>query len=241
MRVNLKSGGSTNFDNNGVGYPMSDAVMLQTPQSCLTQGSGALTVTAAVRNDRATLPVNLGLSFLVPRADPLVTPSLNNATVAMTKGNCAGGYTLFSATYSIPGGQSSSARLDVTSGTGADAVVDAFKAASDLSGTCGVLTGTAACQGTSSTSSTASSTSSTTSTSATPTGPSQPGAVGTWKWYGCQTEATGTRALNGKSTAADTMTLESCSTFCAGFNYFGVEYAREWFVSPRSVKYIALS
>ena len=230
VRVNLKDGSSQNFDNNGAGYPVSDAVMLQKPQSCLLTATGALTVTAAVRNDRATLPVNLGLSFLVPQADPLVTPALNNASVALTKGNCAGGYTLFSGTYNIPGGKSSTARLDVSSGSGADVVVDAFKAASELPGACIPFTGGTSCSDASSTSSTVSSTSGT-SASATPTGPSQPATVGAWRWYGCQTEATGARALSAKSFAADTMTLDSCSTFCAGYNYFGVEYAREWLVT----------
>jgi hypothetical protein len=41
------------------------------------------------------------------------------------------------------------------------------------------------------------------------------------------TEATGKRALDAKTFAADTMTLEACQTFCAGYNYFGVEYSRE--------------
>ncbi|KAK2050271.1 galactose oxidase [Colletotrichum somersetense] len=55
----------------------------------------------------------------------------------------------------------------------------------------------------------------------------QPATVGNWKWYGCQTEATNARALAAKTYASDDMTLESCSTFCAGFTYFGVEYSRE--------------
>lgn len=44
---------------------------------------------------------------------------------------------------------------------------------------------------------------------------------------GCFTEATDKRALSGKTFAAATMTLESCATFCAGFQLFGVEYSRE--------------
>jgi len=59
------------------------------------------------------------------------------------------------------------------------------------------------------------------------TGPSQPAKVGSWNLYGCQTEGTNVRALSGTSYASDGMTLESCSTFCAGYKYAGVEYARE--------------
>lgn len=48
-----------------------------------------------------------------------------------------------------------------------------------------------------------------------------------WTYYGCQTEATNARALSSKSTAYDTMTLESCASDCAGYTYFGTEYGRE--------------
>ncbi len=52
--MTMTSGSTTLFDNNGNGYPISDAVILQTPQSCLLQGSGALTVSAVV----SSLPLN---------------------------------------------------------------------------------------------------------------------------------------------------------------------------------------
>jgi hypothetical protein len=52
-------------------------------------------------------------------------------------------------------------------------------------------------------------------------------AVAGWTYYGCQTEATNARALSSKSTAYDTMTLESCASNCAGYTYFGTEYGRE--------------
>jgi len=52
-------------------------------------------------------------------------------------------------------------------------------------------------------------------------------AVSAWTYYGCQTEATSSRALASKATAYDTMTLESCASDCAGYIYFGVEYGRE--------------
>ncbi|KAG7293052.1 hypothetical protein NEMBOFW57_003098 [Staphylotrichum longicolle] len=61
----------------------------------------------------------------------------------------------------------------------------------------------------------------------TPAGPSQPATVGTYKWYGCRTEATGIRALSATTFASDTMTLEACKAFCSAFTYFGVEYSRE--------------
>lgn len=35
------------------------------------------------------------------------------------------------------------------------------------------------------------------------------------------------RALGAKSTSSDTMTIDSCASFCSGFKYFGTEYGRE--------------
>ncbi|KAH8892639.1 galactose oxidase [Thozetella sp. PMI_491] len=80
----------------------------------------------------------------------------------------------------------------------------------------------------SSTQSVASGISTAVTTPSTPATPYQPGTVDSvWTWYGCQTEGTNARALSSKTFAADTMTLESCATFCSGYMYFGVEYARE--------------
>jgi len=66
-----------------------------------------------------------------------------------------------------------------------------------------------------------------TSAPSVPSGPTQPAKVGTWTLVGCQTEGSQDRALSGKSYAADGMTLESCTTFCAGYAFAGVEYGRE--------------
>lgn len=72
-------------------------------------------------------------------------------------------------------------------------------------------------------------TTSTTSTTAAPTatGPAVKETVGNWDFQGCYMETETGRALSGKTLAQDLMTLEMCGEFCAGFNYFGVEYGRE--------------
>ncbi|KAI1166949.1 WSC domain-containing protein [Nemania serpens] len=69
----------------------------------------------------------------------------------------------------------------------------------------------------------------TTGDAATPTGPSQPARIDNYNWYGCRTEATGTRALDEFSYADDDMTLDSCLDFCStkGTAFFGTEYGRE--------------
>ncbi|KAL2756276.1 hypothetical protein ACRALDRAFT_1063738 [Sodiomyces alcalophilus JCM 7366] len=59
------------------------------------------------------------------------------------------------------------------------------------------------------------------------TTPHHPDSVGSYDWYGCQTEATGARALSAATFADDDMTLAACQAFCDGYTYFGTEYARE--------------
>ena len=149
VTITLDDATTQEFDNNGASYPISDAVLLQEPQSCLTQTSGALTVSALVRNDRTSLPVTLEVSYLVPRNTPdgNPVPALMKETIAMTEGDCVGDYTFYSGSYTITGGLSSSARVDVISGEGEDAISDAFNSAGDLPGTCAEYTGSAACGG----------------------------------------------------------------------------------------------
>ena len=49
-----------------------------------------------------------------------------------------------------------------------------------------------------------------------------------YSYQGCYNEpADGSRALSASSTASDTMTVESCASFCGDTEYFGVEYGRE--------------
>ncbi len=58
--MNLNDGTSQSYDNNGHSYPISDAVIIQKPQSCLLQGTGALTVSALVSFD---LPMTAGFDI----------------------------------------------------------------------------------------------------------------------------------------------------------------------------------
>ncbi|KAM0285986.1 hypothetical protein ACHAQH_001175 [Verticillium albo-atrum] len=58
-------------------------------------------------------------------------------------------------------------------------------------------------------------------------GPTRAPSVAGFVRVGCQTDATGVRALNGATTAGDDMTLDKCADFCSAFTYFGAEYGRE--------------
>ncbi|KAK3360011.1 hypothetical protein B0T25DRAFT_621313 [Lasiosphaeria hispida] len=247
VKITRNDGSSQTYDNNGNSYPLTDGVILQKPQSCLLQGSGALTVTALIRNDLVNLPVNLTMSYLTPRgtSNGNPVPALNTASLALAKGNCAGAYTLYSTSYTIPGGLSYNARLTVTSGSGATAFTDDFNHAGSLSGTCEAWTGTAACSDISSsvsptasatlstqiTSSISTSSSAVTSTSSiaapSSTSPARKPTVGGYSLVGCQTEGTGARALGGPAFAYDGMTLETCMGNCTGFDFWGTEYGRE--------------
>lgn len=69
--------------------------------------------------------------------------------------------------------------------------------------------------------------SSTTTSAATPTGPAIKKVVNNYNFQGCWDEPPNDRAIIDQTYANDSMTLESCATFCNGFTYFGTEYGRE--------------
>lgn len=57
--------------------------------------------------------------------------------------------------------------------------------------------------------------------------PGTPETVGDFTDVSCYTEATSGRALSGKGTSSNKMSLEFCADFCAGYQYFGTEYGSE--------------
>ncbi|MCJ1308234.1 hypothetical protein MMC25_001887 [Agyrium rufum] len=48
-----------------------------------------------------------------------------------------------------------------------------------------------------------------------------------YAYYGCFVDAVGTRVLNNNSMIDPNLTIEECAGFCAGYAYFGAEYANE--------------
>ncbi|KAI0911180.1 heme peroxidase [Ustulina deusta] len=246
LTVNMASGISKAYDNNGNLYPIQDAILMQKPQSCLLEGK--LNVVAAVRNDLDSQPVNMQLSYKTPVGDPnRPVPTLNDVTVNMTKGDCVGLYTFYTGTYEGLGELDYATKIDVVTGTGVLASRDAFKAASGLGATCATFNAPppSICsspddpdppEGSSSTSVTVSptltptltSSGTLTSTAAVET-PFHRQTLGNFTLVGCNTEATvaGVRALSGASYVYDGMTLESCMTNCTGYFYWGTEYGRE--------------
>ncbi|KXJ92952.1 heme peroxidase [Microdochium bolleyi] len=176
VKVTRQSGQTQTVDNNGQGYPLQDKAVLMQPQSCFlsSQGqSGQLTVNAAIRNDRATMPVSAFVSYLQETGDDnLPIPQLRNATITLTQGRCAGLYTVYTGSVTIPGSYGYAAKLDVMSGSGSDVANDDFNSVTLLGANCDDFTYPRAesCSselpsGGSSSSSVASSTSSTVSSS----------------------------------------------------------------------------
>ncbi|KAG7127574.1 WSC domain-containing protein like [Verticillium longisporum] len=223
VTVRRTDGTSTVYDNNGASYPIQDAVFLQRYQSCLLQSSGVTTLTAAVRNDRAELPVRAIISYKTTQTGSVV-PALNTLTLDLTRGPCIGPYTLFSVSTTIPGGRSVEATFDILSGDR----VDAFKKANILGGTCQSRPVSNVCSTPAITSAVPSATSTTMTTISSPT-PSiyRRQTMGPYTLVSCWSEPPAARALTGASFAYDGMTLESCLSNCTGFNYWGTEYGRE--------------
>ncbi|OHW91654.1 WSC domain containing protein [Colletotrichum incanum] len=231
VTVNKKDGSSTLFNNNGNGYPLQDGIFLQQPQSCLQQAAGDATFVVAVRNDRTSLPVKVEISYKTKRTTSVV-PLLSKMTVDMVKGSCQGSYTFFTVTTNIPGGLSPESTMEFISGEGASALVDSFKKANPIGGTCAAWAGGSGTCNSVTVSPTATSTtvsaSRTFSTSTVPTATLRHReTMGGYKLVSCWTEASGGRALTGAAFAYDGMTLDSCMTNCTGFDYWGTEYGRE--------------
>ena len=245
--IHYTDGSKEELDNNGEGYPLQDAILLQLPQSCLRGSSGALTVTAAVRNDRVGQGAEVFVSYKMPQSrSPL--PILRDTKVSLKKGECVGEYTLFSVEWTIPGDKPYETFIDVKNGN----LADSFKSVIEAGATCREFTNPVACGGdegggggggeqpTSTFSSTASdptgSGKSTTEAEASSTVSSEPPSeptprhiesVGSHTLVGCWTEPSNGRALNQRHTSSSDMTNAKCADFCADFRYFGTQYRRE--------------
>ncbi|KAI1647215.1 heme peroxidase [Daldinia loculata] len=247
VTLNMADGTTKTYDNNGNTYPMQDTIFIQNPQSCLL--SGTLTITAAVRNDRKSLPVNMFVSYKTSTGDPnRPVPTLKDATITMTEGTCVGSYTFYTADFTGLGDLAYASKIDVISGSDSSSITDAFNAASELEATCKPFQNppTSACTTeqlstspgspiTSSTSISLSTTFSTTvsTTSTSSTAPAETAhhrqEIGDYVLVGCQKESTvqGIRALGGAAFAYDNMTLEDCMNNCSNYIYWGTEYRRE--------------
>jgi hypothetical protein len=243
------------YDNNGNSFPVSDTVIYQKPQSCVT--NGVLSVTAAVRNTVTSPTVTLNVMTKTPRIKGRPVPSLGAFPSGMNKTSTVGPYDIYTGSFALSSSLVAPTKFDVMIDTSTG---DFFKDTSELTATCGTLSNTPSSSSQSSTmaastSSVPSSASSSTPSSSTASAagssssipssaPSSASASSTvvsssstsaasspsstlWTYKGCYTEATNGRALTGSSTTNAAMTIEMCGTYCSKFQYFGVEYGQE--------------
>ncbi|KAK0392393.1 hypothetical protein NLU13_1888 [Sarocladium strictum] len=238
-------GSEEEHDNNGNDYPLQDDVLFQTPQSCVLGSTGALTVVAAVRNAVADNGAEARITYKMSQERSPI-PTLRNGTMKLTRGRCAGQYTLYSAQYMIQGGLAHEATLDLSSGSKSDS----FKRVADVGGTCREFANPVPCNAEDEPSASDSTTlppvtTGSTTKIETPTTTSDDGSIttstvaepiaspyhretmGEYNLVSCWTEGNGTRALSGPTLADDNMTLEVCMDFCAEYVYWGTEYGRE--------------
>ncbi|KAF2459249.1 hypothetical protein BDY21DRAFT_204088 [Lineolata rhizophorae] len=203
VRVTLVGGSTELHDNNGSGFPVQDAVMLQKEQSCLdptpdSEGKQTLTIVAAVRDGEAA--PTLILTLKGPRPSTTV-PELQTSTVPMVEETAIGLYSLYSATYPLDSTQVENTKFDISVGSGTEAIIDGFKDASTLPTACSTLS------------------------SDPPTSTPQPSG---YSFNGCYTDSnTAQRALSGATHVDDAMDTALCADLCDGFKLFGTEYGVE--------------
>ncbi|KPI42280.1 putative fungistatic metabolite [Cyphellophora attinorum] len=112
VQVSYTSGNVDTFTNNGAGFPVSDTLLLQYPQSCSSDPS-TITVTAAVRNSISGTP---NLNFLGRTyTSPIIVPKITTTTTALNSASLSvGPYTLYSITTSLNTAQSAKGYFNIT-------------------------------------------------------------------------------------------------------------------------------
>lgn len=117
MVVTLNSGGTKVFDNNGKGFPVSDAIFAQTANSALTAASGTgvqkLNIVAAVRNGQSPTDLSLTLTTINPLTFNNL-PTLSKKTVDLVKSCESKYYTFYTASSDVFTNQVNTTKYDVS-------------------------------------------------------------------------------------------------------------------------------
>ncbi|KAF7538338.1 hypothetical protein G7Z17_g12645 [Cylindrodendrum hubeiense] len=100
----------------------------------------ALTLVAAVRNDRISQGALATISYKVPQSNSPV-PALKTATIKLKKGNCIGEYTFFTIDHEIEGGLADESHIDLSNGD----ISDSFKSVNDIQGSCRPFSNPSSC------------------------------------------------------------------------------------------------
>ncbi|KAK2066499.1 hypothetical protein P8C59_000311 [Phyllachora maydis] len=224
VTLNLASGQQRTFDNNGNMYPLTDAILLQKPQSSpLTTTTASIPTASSVSPDLGGKQLVGGYTFVGCWTEGTGVRALRDASFSydtMTLESCAAhctGRAYFGAEYGRECYCGDA--LDASSGPAPGGPPDcSFPCAGNAAERCGAgnrlqLYSTTASQAAS-------------TPTPTPT-PTAKKTVGAYTFVGCATEGSDGRALSQLSYESDTMTLESCASFCSRFRHFGTEYSRE--------------
>ena len=202
VQISYTNGGSDTFNNNGNGFPVSDTLLLQYPQSCSSNPS-SITVTAAVRNTTSGTP---NLNFLGRNYNGItIVPKINTTTTTMvSSAPSIGPYTIYNLTIPLNATQSARGHFNITL-PGSSSSVD-LALLSTLSSTCTPLLASVAANNT------------------TPTTPQK-----TYTALGCYADLfpSQPRSLSGPFTYSNNMSASLCADFCSTYAYFGTEYASE--------------
>lgn len=171
--VTLNSGGTKVFDNNGQGFPVSDAIFAQTANSALTAASGTgvqkLNIVAAVRNGQAPTDLSLTLTTINPLTFNNL-PTVSKKNVDLVKSCESKYYTFYTASSDVFTNQVNTTKYDVSFKASDGSIkADAFNSIKTLPPTAPALVCGGAVTTTSTTTSSSSSSSSGSLTSSLPT------------------------------------------------------------------------
>lgn len=109
--ITHSDGTTESFNNNGAGFPVSDALLLQYRQSCSSDPS-SITITAAVRNTTTGTP---SLNFLGRRYTGPIVPKINTTTTPFPSSSSSiGGYTIYNLTLPLNATQSAKGHFNLT-------------------------------------------------------------------------------------------------------------------------------
>ncbi|KIV88626.1 hypothetical protein PV10_08293 [Exophiala mesophila] len=134
--VTLNSGGTKVFDNNGKGYPVSDAIFAQTANSALTAASGTgvqkLNIVAAVRNGQSPTDLALTLTTINPMTFNNL-PTVAKQTVQLVMSCESKYYTFYTASSDVFTNQVNTTKYDVSfKATDGSIKIDGFNSINTL-------------------------------------------------------------------------------------------------------------
>jgi Peroxidase len=117
VKITRADGSTEVYNNGGSGYPVGDMIMLQSPQSCVSDTDSKELVNVMVQAAvRKSIPSpNVNLAFTLPNARPKIPiPALEKTSMLMKPMASVGQYVMYSASYTMNTSQVDMGKLDLT-------------------------------------------------------------------------------------------------------------------------------